>query len=172
MRKSVISVAINLFLENFIIPPVIIAIRPAKKTKMKYDNKNKSLPTAYLNKLKTGYRDLNNCLWEEFITTLADEVAVSFGRKLKNHQLRRFFNHVKEADNRLRMTNDWNCVKLDVKKLSPFVSEAKGKGKIPHSFYEFIDENVKQINARIDFEAFVEHFQAVVAYFTYRYPKN
>lgn len=133
------------------------------------------LPSEYITKLKEGYFDSKHCLWEEFVTTMASDVAESFGTervKLKNHQLRRFYGHAKAAENRLRMTGDWDCVNLDVKKLSSFASEAKGKDKIPDSFYKFIDLNIKQIKRQNDFQAFMEHFQAVVAYFTFHYPKN
>jgi CRISPR-associated protein Csm2 len=130
------------------------------------------LPSEYLKKLEKGYFDNNNCLLEEFLTNMASDVAKSFGTKLKNHQLRRFYGHIKAADNRLKMTGDWRCVNLDVKKLSSLVAEAKGKDKVPDSFYKFIDANICKIKNQKDFEAFVEHFQAVVAYFTYHYPKN
>lgn len=130
-----------------------------------------TLPPQYLTKLEKGYFDTNDYLWEDFITTMADNIARTF-KGLKNHQLRRFYGHIKAADNRLRLTGDWNAVNLDVKQLAPFVAEAKGKGKVPESFYTFIDANMKKINSRRDFEAFVEHFQAVVAYFTYYNPKD
>lgn len=133
---------------------------------------NEGLPPQYLEELKKGYFDDNNCLREEFLTEMASDVAKSFGTKLKNHQLRRFYGHIKAADNRLKMTGDWPCVNLDVKKLSSLVAEAKGKDKVPDSFYKFIDANIKKIHNQKDFEAFVEHFQAIVAYFTYHYPKN
>ena len=48
-----------------------------------------------------------------------------------NHQLRRFYSHVREAENRLKMTDDFKAAYIDLKKLEPFVSDAKGKGKIP-----------------------------------------
>ncbi len=130
------------------------------------------LPLGYLEKVAKGYFDENHCLGEEYLTGMASDVAKSFGTKLKNHQLRRFYGHIKAADNRLKMTGDWPCVKLDVKKLSALVAEAKGKDKVPDSFYKFMDANIKQIQNKNDFEAFVEHFQAIVAYFTYHYPKN
>jgi CRISPR-associated protein Csm2 len=130
-----------------------------------------SLPPEYITKLEKGYFDSGGCLWEEFLTKFADKIAKSF-RGLKNHQLRRFYGHIKAADNRLRMTEDWRCVNLDIKKLLSFVSEAKGKDKVPESFYKFIDANINKIKEQKDFEAFVEHFQAIVAYFTYHYPKN
>jgi len=130
------------------------------------------LPAGYLDKVAGGYFDEKNCLRVEFVGEMASNVAKSFGTKLKNHQLRRYYGHVKAAENRLNMTGDWPSVNIDIKKLGAFVSEAKGKDKVPDSFYKFIDGNVMQIQTRHDFEAFVEHFQAVVAYFTYHYPKN
>lgn len=131
-----------------------------------------ALPADYLSKLAQGYFDQNGCLWEEFVTTLADKIAFSFGKSLNNHQLRRFYGHAKTAENRLKMTKDWPAVNVDIKKLSSFAAEAKGKNKIPESFFAFLDKNVKAIKDEKDFDAFLEHFQAVVAYFTYHYPRN
>ncbi|MBU4320220.1 MAG: type III-A CRISPR-associated protein Csm2 [Nitrospinae bacterium] len=143
--------------------------RCSQKNRGTYD----SLPSDYLSKLAKGYFDEKGYLWEDFLTTMAKDVAKSFGTKLKSHQLRRFYGHAKAAEIRLKMTEDWDAVNVDVKKLEPFVSEAKGKDKIPQSFYEFIEKNIKAIKKRKDFEeGFMEHFQAVVAYFTYHYPKN
>ena len=134
---------------------------------------SQGLPVEYVHKLEKGYFDPKGHIWEEFITTTASIVAKSFGTKLKTHQLRRFYEHAKAAENRLRMTGDWDAVNVDIKKLGPFVSEAKGKDKIPQSFYDFVDKNIKAIKLQKDFEkGFMEHFQAVVAYFTYHYPKS
>jgi CRISPR type III-A-associated protein Csm2 len=131
-----------------------------------------NLPVGYTALLEKGYFNPDGRLWEEFLTTMASEVARAF-RGLKNHQLRRFYGHAKAAENRLNMTRDWHAVNLDVKKLSPFVSEAKGKDKIPPSFYDFIEKNIRLVKTEKDFkEGFMEHFQAVVAYFTYHYPKS
>lgn len=131
-----------------------------------------SLPQEYITKLKEGYFNDKGNLWEDFITTMASKIALSF-KGLKNHQLRRFYGHAKSAENRLRMTNDWDAVNIEIKRLEPFVSEAKGKDKIPHSFYEFIEKNIKSIHNQKDFEdGFIRHFEAVVAYFTYHYPKS
>lgn len=150
-------------------------------TCFKCSQQNKSstdgLPPEYVSKLENyGYFDEKMNLSEDFLTTSASVVAKSFGTghiKLKNHQLRRFYGHAKAAENRLKMTGDWGAVNTDVKKLSPFASEAKGKDKIPLSFYEFIEKNIGAIKERKDFEdGFIKHFEAVVGYFTYHYPKS
>jgi CRISPR-associated protein Csm2 len=141
----------------------------SQKSKAPYE----SLPPEYLTTLPQGYFDADGHLWEGFITKLASDVAKSFGTRLKNHQLRRFYGHAKAAENRLKMTNDWEAVNVDVKRLEPYVSEAKGKDKIPQSFYDFMEKNIKAIKNQKDFEdGFIKHFEAVVAYFTYHYPKS
>ncbi|KWT94953.1 type III-A CRISPR-associated protein Csm2 [Candidatus Magnetominusculus xianensis] len=128
------------------------------------------MPKDYL---KDGYFDKNGCIHETLLTTTADEIAELFSKsspKLETHQLRRFFNHVRAAANRLNMTDDWSCVKGDISKLSSFAAYGVGKknGRIPQEFYKFIEENVKRTESEKSLtKGFVEHFQAVVAYFTY-----
>ncbi len=128
------------------------------------------------NYLKDGYFDKDNCLFEELVTTTANQIAMSFSTsypKLKNHQLRRFYQHARAAENRLSMTHDWPSVNIDIKKLKPFVAEAKGKGKVPEVFYDFICRNIDNIIDEKSFmQGFLAHFQAVVAYFTYYNPKD
>jgi len=134
---------------------------------------NFKIPDNYL---KDGYFDQNNCLYEELLTTIADQIASAFSSsypKLKNHQLRRFYQHARAAENRLKMTHDWPCVNVDIKKLKAFVAEAKGKGKVSEVFYEFINMNLDNIKDEKSFlQGFLEHFQAIVAYFTYYNPKD
>jgi len=128
--------------------------------------------------LKDGYFDETGNLFEEYIKKggIADLIAEVLGKEkpeMKNHQLRRFYGHVRAAENRLRMTNDFNAVYRDIKKLEPFVAEAKGKNKIPKTFYDFIMRNTNAVKNKKDFlEGFLEHFQAVVAFFTLHYPKK
>jgi len=123
--------------------------------------------------LALGYFDTNKVLREELVTSKASEIAKSLvGRDFKNHQLRRFYGHAKAAENRLRMTGDWLAVNVDIKKLWAFAAEAKGKKKIPDTFYAFIDSNIKAIKTSEDFLAFMQHFEAVVAFFTYHNPNR
>lgn len=134
---------------------------------------NSKIPENYL---KDGYFDKDSCLYETLLTTTADQIALLFSSsypKLKNHQLRRFYQHARAAENKLNMTHDWPCVNVDIKKLKAFVAEAKGKGKVSEVFYEFINKNIDNIRDEKSFtRGFLEHFQAVVAYFTYYNPKD
>lgn len=135
------------------------------------------LPDGYL---EGGYFNGKGNLKERYIAKDgdADIIAKQLGLTkpaMTNHQLRRFYGHVRAAATRLDMTGNFPAVYIDLKKLDPFVSEAKGKGKIPDLFYDFMIKNLKAIRPdhKEDFTyGFLEHFQAVVAFFTFHYPKK
>jgi len=126
--------------------------------------------------LKGGYFDVSGNIYEDLLTTMADQIAQMFAKaypKLKNHQLRRFYQHTRAAENKLRMTSDWPSTNVDIKKLKSFVAEAKGKDKVPEVFYDFINRNIDWVKDEKSFlQGFLEHFQAVVAYFTFHHPKK
>lgn len=128
-----------------------------------------SLPDDYLSK---GYFDEDGCLREELVTSVAQEVAQSFLPKLKSSQLRRFYGHIKKAENRLSYTDDWACVNTEVKKLIPFAHDAAAspKPKVPQTFLEFIKRNLSLVskeNEKAFTKGFVPHFEAVVAFHKY-----
>ncbi|MFH0784209.1 MAG: type III-A CRISPR-associated protein Csm2 [Pseudomonadota bacterium] len=128
--------------------------------------------------LTEGYFDERGNLFDRYIAREgdADFIAEQLGHSypaMTNHQLRRFYSHVRAAANRLKMTCNFPAVYVDLKKLEPFVAEAKGKGKIPDLFYNFIIKNLSAVKTEQDFSnGFLEHFQAVVAYFTFHHPKK
>lgn len=127
------------------------------------------LPEGYLSGC---YFDENGVIHEELVSDVADSVAASF-KGLKNHQIRRFYQHVRDASNKLQMTGDWQSVNIDIKKLGAFAAEARGKGKVVESFYQFIVKNLECVKDEKSFtKGFLEHFQAVVAYFTNYNPKD
>jgi CRISPR-associated protein Csm2 len=132
------------------------------------------LPRDYLN---GGYFDADGNLKPEYLVKdgFADKIASDLKDarpEITNHQLRRFYGHVRAADNRLRMTGNFPAVYNDLKKLDSFVAEAKGKKKIQDLFYEFMVRNLKETRTEKDFkEGFMEHFQALVGFFTYYHPK-
>lgn len=139
------------------------------------DRSSYRLPADYLS---GGYLDDKNNLKERYIARNgdADQIARELGNAkpaMTNHQLRRFYSHVRAAENKLRMTDNFPSVLIDLKKLDPFVAEAKGKGKIPDLFYTFMIRNLETVKTKKDFtDGFLEHFQAVVAYFTFHHPKK
>ena len=85
---------------------------------------------------------------------------------LKMHQLRRFFNHCRQIDRRLRgKQTSWEQEVANIAKLSGFAADAAGKSKIPREFREFLDRNVERVHSEKDFVAgFMQHFEALVAF--------
>jgi CRISPR-associated protein Csm2 len=132
-----------------------------------------SLPGNYLNK---GYFDDQGNLWPDLVTDTARIAAekIGFNRKMGSAQLRRFYGHAKNELNRLRMlSGNYRAIESDIQKLRAFVAEAKGKDKISPAFYQFIEKNLVLVKDEKSFaKGFMEHFQAVVAYFYYLYPKS
>lgn len=131
------------------------------------------LPDGYL---KDGYFNERGHLREDLLDKVAEEVALAIGESqptLTTHQLRRFFNDAKAIQNRLGMLQDFDAVRSDIKRLKAFARDAQGKKKIPREFLGFIEKNVDLVNDKKSFEkGFIEHFQAVVANFSYRFPKQ
>ncbi|ABO50156.1 CRISPR-associated protein, Csm2 family [Desulforamulus reducens MI-1] len=128
------------------------------------------LPDGYLSK---GYFDDQGCLLEILLTETASKIAKSFGSNMNNSQLRRFYGHAKTAEKSYAFSGDERKFINDIKALDSFVAEAKGKDKVPQIFYDFINVNVAKANSLKDIkQGFLPHFQAVVAYFTYHYPKS
>ncbi|MFN3467312.1 MAG: type III-A CRISPR-associated protein Csm2 [Candidatus Brocadiales bacterium] len=139
----------------------------SQKNKEKWNK----LPDNYLSK---GYFDSNDNLHCELLTTTAEELAQSFGNaQLESHQLRRFFNHTKATEAQLDIYKNFDRIRARVQKLVPFAAEAVGKKKAPPVFYDFIKKNVNCIQDTKSFqEGFLEHFQAIVAYFSYHFRKQ
>ena len=146
------------------------------------DGRNKmeqhsSLPRDYL---KDGYFDkgseLKDKMKNELLLTtaqfIADNIKIS-KPELRNHQLRRFFDYCRNIENRLKLNNDdYARVETDVVKLVALAADAHSKKKIPRIFYHFISENVRSINGHGEnFKAFMQHFEAVVAFYAFLNPK-
>jgi CRISPR/Cas system CSM-associated protein Csm2 small subunit len=103
---------------------------------------------------------------EEYVTTLADSIAQEFGyAKLTMHQLRSFYQYVKQREAAIQHEGSLDRVIADIKRLKSFAHERANKDKIPRVFKDFIDRNVdKVVDRKTLIQGFAEHFQAVVAY--------
>lgn len=144
-----------------------------KPYESRYFTRTPKLPEGYLS---GGYFSEKNYIRRELIGETAQEVAkaLAVGRpELTSSQFRRFFDYAKIIEQRLKLLNNWAAVAGDVEKLRAFAAEAKGKRKVPEIFYEFISANVSAITDADSFcKGFIEHMQAVLAYFTYDKPKR
>jgi CRISPR-associated protein Csm2 len=134
------------------------------------------LPDGYL---KDGYFEFDEVkkikkLKKDLILDMAEKISIGISNErspeLTKTQLRRFYDYTKNISEKLRMHNDvFEKVEIDIMKLKNFAADAKTKGKIPNVFYDFINKNIQTIKNIDDFKkGFIEHFQAVVAY----YPKK
>lgn len=129
---------------------------------MRKETYNQSLPQGYLER---GYFDPQGNLLEEFITTWAEEVAKKLERT-KKHQIRRFYNHVKALQRKLDLLQNYNVINADLKKLIPFAVQAVHRESLRASpiLEEFVRKNLERVRDSKTFNAFVNHFEAVVCY--------
>jgi len=115
-----------------------------------------------------GYFDDQGHLKIEYVSKgNVDVMARKFDREgLNMSQLRRFFNHCREIERRLRsQQTTWEEERTNVAKLAAFAADAAGKKKIPSSFREFLDKNVERSRTQKDFlDGFMEHFEALVGF--------
>ena len=135
-------------------------------------NRPEGLPEGYL---KGGYfenagADGQKRLRKELILVTARDIAVAIANakpELATSQMRKYFDYARNIGEKLRQSGgDYRQVEADVAKLVPFATDAKNKRKIPDVFYDFIIANVSAVHGADDFtKGFLEHFQAVIAYY-------
>ncbi|MGB9803127.1 type III-A CRISPR-associated protein Csm2 [Desulfofundulus sp.] len=129
--------------------------------------------------LKGGYFDAKGYLRKELLTSDAEKVARVLSQKgMTSAALRRFYNKLKAIDAKLQ-SEEFDAVKPDLYSLQANVIYNAGRLSdgnnklVPEEFLEFMRTNIEK--AEIDrkhFKAFIEHFQSVLAYFTYFKEKN
>ena len=87
---------------------------------------------------------------------------------LTTHQIRRFFQHCRAIESRLRSkSSTWESERTVFQKLDVAAADAIGKkpSKIPVTFHEFISSNVQAVKTEKDFlEGFLPHFEALVGF--------
>ena len=92
--------------------------------------------------------------------------------KLTRGQVRRFFNHCRDIERRLKVgAQSWAQVSANFESLCFHAQYAKEAGKIPDEFRKIIDENVKRVTSSEDPETaflngFLPHFEALVGFGT------
>ncbi len=101
---------------------------------------------------------------------LAKELAAQ-RPNLTTGQLRRFFNHCRQIEQRLQEGSDsWEQVAASFEMLRCYAYDARNKSKIPAGFHAFIDGNVQRVNRESDRkrafrEGFLPHYEALAGYF-------
>lgn len=133
----------------------------------------RSLLELWPNYLTKGYFDEHGHLIEQFVARASVEpliqtMARSASPLLTTHQVRRFFQHCRAIEARLRARRStWEDELASFRKLDVAVADAIGKRppKIPNLFHEFIRLNVRAVHSERDFlEGFLPHFEALVGF--------
>jgi CRISPR type III-A-associated protein Csm2 len=88
--------------------------------------------------------------------------------ELTQHQLRRFFQHCRAVEARLRARQStWATSEAEFCKLDAAAADAAGKNppKIPALFHDFIRRNVAAVHSEKEFlQGFLPHFEALVGF--------
>jgi CRISPR type III-A-associated protein Csm2 len=101
---------------------------------------------------------------EEIVAIKSSKVS------LTSSQLRRFFSEFKRLEMKLKSDIDYREVEPLIALQVAQVNYAHAKGKIPESFKNFIEEEVKKIDGKTAFNEFVKYFEAIVGFY-YHYAK-
>ena len=129
--------------------------------------------------LKDGYFDAQDNLRLEYVARHIegrDDIgvepmirAMANGHpKLTTAQLRRFFQHCRGIETRLKSQEaTWSQVRPSFEFLAAAAADAYGKQprKIPDLFYDFICRNIATVKTERDFlHGFLPHFEALVGF--------
>jgi len=120
--------------------------------------------------LEDGYFDEKGNVKPDLVDTWAEQVAQILGKSgITSHQLRRFFNQLRAIEAKLE-SEDFDAIRSDIHALKRDAAYAVGRGVVKEEFKEFIDRNVELAVLDEDSfrKGFIEHFQSVLAYFTYQ----
>lgn len=121
---------------------------------------------------KSGYFDAAGNLRIEFVARdrliPVAEAMASAQPALTIHQVRRFFQHCRAIESKLRAnTSTWAAEEAAFRMLDVAAADAFGKWpkKIPDVFHEFIKSNVAAVKNEKDFlKGFLPHFEALVGF--------
>lgn len=133
-----------------------------------YAGRPPELPTA---KPHAFYSDQDKkTLFKKFVDEEARDRAQQFA-SLKSTQMRRFYDDVKAIERKLSLGQDEDGREKSfavehamITMLKPKAVYAEKRKVAPRAFTQFVFDNVDSIHDLRDFEAFVRHFEAVVAY--------
>jgi len=134
--------------------------------------RERSLEELWPQYLRNGYFDAAGNLQPEYVARdrlLPLVKAMNDARPpLTMHQARRFFQHCRAIEARLRArASTWAAEDAAFRKLDVAAADSAGKSKpkIPQLFHDFIKANVSAVHTDRDFMGgFLPHFEAVVGF--------
>ena len=107
---------------------------------------------------------------KQSVNPLAQYLGRNAKPNLTTGQLRRFFNHCREIERRLKVDGEsWHQVSAGFEALCYHAQNAFAGRKIPREFQDFIDENVKRVVSAKEpekafLDGFLPHFEALVGF--------
>ena len=130
-----------------------------------------TLPSGYL---EGGYFDEQGNLRPDAVTTWARQIAkVLADGNMGAAQLRNFFGTLRLLEQRARSGTPFDALKAGIARLESQAAASVGRNNAPEVFFLFVERNVKLAQQnRQAFDAFVAHFEAIVAYLTYLKPSE
>ncbi len=138
--------------------------RPPKRTLLKF-------PDSYFKPDKMDKSYLQPAfVSKKNVDPLAKHLGKYANPKLTTGQLRRFFNHCREIERRLKVDGEsWEQVSARFEVLCCHAQNARSGRKIPIEFQRFIDENVKRVviakePKKAFLDGFLPHFEALVGF--------
>jgi CRISPR/Cas system CSM-associated protein Csm2 small subunit len=120
--------------------------------------------------LTGGYFDAAGNLKPEYVerSRILPLVNAMGQAHLNMHQARRFFQHSRAIEARLRSrTSTWAAEEAAFRKLDVAAADAFGKKdrKIPRIFHDFIEKNVNVVRTEESFlKGFLPHFEAIIGF--------
>ncbi len=160
-----------------------------------YANNRKTIKDYY-EELKNGYFTPNHVIKQEFLKEypeiIVDDLAgIRLGKngntesklRMSYTQIRNFYDYIRVAESSYRYSkeagNDSETLKerflAKIRRLDPMVTYALGRDNpsVTKEFRKFILANINSCNTVEDvINGFLPHFEAVVGYFKYKYPKS
>ncbi len=130
--------------------------------------------------LNGGYFDSNGSIKCELLTTTAEQKAKELGSSgITYTQLRSFFTQVRAIERELE-SKKFPQVVPRIQRLEYLVANYVGRGQNEierqnrEKLKRFIDRNAKLAEKDIPSfkQGFIPHFEAVIAYFKYNYPRK
>ena len=127
-------------------------------------------PKGYLEDLEEGYYkivDGEDCLKHEFIVEYPKRIAglLEDSNKNKLSQIWKFYDYARRIEDSLKQKRKpFEVVEAELNMLKPAAAYAANRDTVTYLFKAFIEKNVSQIKDMKDLEAFIKHFQALIAY--------
>lgn len=132
----------------------------------------KNLNVLWPDYLKEGYFDTKGNLREVYlkkgkVEALVKAMAFTEKAALTTHQVRRFFQHCRAIEAKIKAGASWEAQRAEFLKLAVAAADAYGKKdkKIPLPFLDFINLNTNKVKNKTDFlKGFMPHFEALVGF--------